>query len=75
MTTDLKRIAKELGIYPGLHQWPQYEPMLARFAARMLEEAAKACDKRAQQYYANSSGNEASACAKDIRVKASEIWT
>lgn len=49
--------------------------MLARFAARMMEEAAKACDNRAQQYYANAPGNEASACAKDIRVKASEIWT
>lgn len=48
--------------------------MLARFAARMMEEAAKACDKRAKQPASNQPENEAAECAKAIRAAATEVF-
>ena len=74
MKPDLQRIAKDLGIYPGKHVWPKSEPMLARFAARMMEEAAKACDKRAKQPASIKPENEAAECAKAIRAVATEVF-
>ena len=79
MAIDLVRLAKDLGIYPGKHSWPQYEPLLARFASRMLEEAARKCDKLAQQYNvarvpSPGAVRVAEECAVSIRRKAIETF-
>lgn len=78
MSIDLTRLAKELNIYPGKHLWPRYEPLLARFASRMLEEAAKQCDRKAAHYGGVSAdaappSRIATECAATIRALAEEI--